>query len=203
MRWSVQEWPFVGERAIAAVASGGDGQSTDHRWTLYRSQWGGSDRVIARVLSASPVGATPDGEPAATNGPEADAQDGGEDRLDVLGSLSWRRTATARGRLADALDYLETAVVYVLGPPVSVWQPLWLGFPLAETTPDPAVGVLVRTRSVPDVRTRRRWLRRAKQLVSPAVTSGALSPEIARWLVIATLPQSDLVVPATLQNGPF
>ena len=202
MRWSVQEWPSVGERAIAAVASGSHGQ-TDHRWLLYRSQWGGSDRVVARVLSASRVGATPDGEPAATHRPEADAPDGGEDRLDVLGSLSWRRTGTARGRLADVLDYLETAVVYVLGPPVSVWQPLWLGFPLAETALDPAVGVLVRARSVADVRTRRRWLRRAKQLVSPAVTLGELSPEIARWLVIATLPQSDLVVPATLQNGPF
>lgn len=193
----------MGERAIAAVVSGADGQPPDPRWSLYRSQWGGSDRVIARVFSASPVDPASDVDTEGIHETGADALDGGEDRLDVLGSLSWRRTGTARGRLADAVDYLETAVVYVLGPSVSVWQPLWLGFPLAEATPDPAVGVLVRVRSVADVRSRRRWLRRAKRLVSPAVASGALSPEIARWLVITTLPESELAVPATLRNGPF
>lgn len=163
----------MGERALAAVRLG-DAEEGG-RWALYTSQWGGSAPVLGRVFAA----------PAGGSGPGQAA--GPRDRFAALASVSWRPAGTATGHPNEAVDFLGMSVVYVISPRVTVWQALWLGFPLAESAPDPTEGVLVRARSVAGIRTRRRRLRRAKRLLSPAVAAGALSPADARQLLVGAL----------------
>ncbi|ERG89804.1 MAG: hypothetical protein J07HX5_01976, partial [halophilic archaeon J07HX5] len=110
----------VGERAVAGVR-------VDGSWALYTAQWGGADRVVARVLAAGTAGRGAARESTV-----------GLDRLGVVASLAWRPAGTVTGALVEAVDYLETAAVYVIGSATTVWQPLWLGFPGAEPSPSPA-----------------------------------------------------------------
>lgn len=175
----------MGERALAAVRL--EDAEAGGRWALYTSQWGGSDPVLRRVFAA----------PAGGAGRAA----GRRDRLAALASVSWRPAGTATGRPAEAVDFLETSVVYVIAPRVTVWQALWLGLPLAESAPDPTDGVLIRARSIAGIRTRRRRLRRAKGLLSPAVAAGALSPAAARRLLVVSL--SPRVQAPSTRSGPF
>ena len=175
----------MGERAVAGVRADGS-------WVLYTAQWGGADRVIARVLAAGTAGRDPTRESAV-----------GPDRLGVLASLAWRPAETVTGALVEAVDYLETAAVYVIGSATTVWQPLWLGFPIAESSPSSADGVLTRVSSVVALRERRRALRRIKGLLGPAVAAGRLSPMIARWLAVGALPTGTVRYPTALETGSF
>ncbi|PSP16798.1 hypothetical protein BRC62_05515 [Halobacteriales archaeon QH_10_67_13] len=177
----------MGERALAAVRL--EDAEEGGRWALYTSQWGGSDPVLGRVFAA----------PAGGSGPGRAAEP--QDRLTALASVSWRPTGTVTGRLVEAVDFLGTSVVYVIAPRVTVWQALWFGFPLAESAPAPTDGVLVRARSIAGIRTRRRRLRQAKRLLSPAVAAGALPPADARRLLVGVL-HSRVRVPST-QSGPL
>lgn len=144
----------VGERALAACHSGSGVLS------LYRSQWAGSERMVARVFDT------------ASAAPLLDS------RWEYAGT-------TGLPTLLETLDYLSLDIVFLVsGRGVDVLVPVWLGIPTRDgTTPPPSVGVLVRVRSIAALRGLRGRSRRLKTILGRAVESGLLTPaEARRWL---------------------
>lgn len=143
----------VGNRALAAVRRGDE-------YELYRSQWGGSDAVLAGLF------------------------DSRTDPLAVLLGLDWTRQECCPGTaLAHRIDYHALDAVYLLSPAgVTVCQPVWLGLGW-PATPDPTAGVLVRVDSPAEHRALRRFVAFFRTLCREAVERDLLVTAQARALL--------------------
>lgn len=125
---------------------------TDGGADCYRAQWGGARERLTAVCSAAP-----------------------RDAYTALLGCRWHYEGTRSNPVADTVDYLRTAVVYLVGPgEVAAFLPVWFGFP-PKVTLDPSCGVLVRVRSLTDVRHLRRLVRRWKGYLHERLTAGDCS----------------------------
>jgi len=138
-------------------------QTATGGFDCYRAQWGGADEHVAAVFAAEPA----------------------ERLLD----LTWEFEGTAEPPLADAVDYLRDAAVYLLTPTDwVVYLPVWAGLP-PNFEPAPDAGLLVRVHSVADSRSLRGTVRREKGLLTDrlAAERGTVAEAIAElWGRLAT-----------------
>jgi hypothetical protein len=136
----------VAEPALAVLPG------TDGGDGCYRAQWGGARERLAAVCSAST-----------------------RDAYTALLGCRWQYEGPLSNPVADAVDYLRTAVVYLVGPgEVAAFLPVWVGFP-PRVALDSSCGVLVRVRSLTDVRHLRRLVRRCKEYLHGQLTAGTYS----------------------------
>jgi hypothetical protein len=140
----------VGNRALAVV-------STGETVCYYRSQWGGSDEMLARVFRS--------------NAPFTE-----------LDSAAWTflGAASTLGQV-HTIDYLTTDVVYLVTERgLGVLCPLWFGAGLSATAPAPDGGVLVPVRSLRAFRRCRHSHRLFKEHILGIVEEGDCSESDAR-----------------------
>jgi len=157
-RWSEPgEVSGVGERALAVCRD--DGHDVG-----YRSQWGGSDAVLARLFDAR------------------------SSRFGPLLDVDWTRERhRPAGHLPDDLDYLALDAVYVVSSAgVTAFQPVWLGLS-CRSTPAPTDGVLVRVESLTERRAVRAFARCLRGVLCDAVEGNLLTVARARLLLALAL----------------
>jgi hypothetical protein len=173
----------VGERALAVCPRVFDGRNPLDEVVLdcFGSQWAGGDECVDAVLS--------------TRGGCADPL------LDCRWEFLGEREPSA---LLRTLDYLSLEVVYLVRPGgVRVYLPVWLGIPTAGGNASESTdGVLVRVRSLAELRALRARIRELKGLFGVAVEEGRLSHSEARACLLATLSVGrDGEPPATCRFG--
>jgi len=149
----------VGERALAAC------RRSDGRYDLYASRWGGSDRLLCRLLAS-------------------------EDPFARLCAPEWSyRECVSFRTLVETLDYLAVEAVYVLSAAgVLVLRPLWFGLDGVGGPADPSLGALVHVDTVPTLRRMRVGFRTLKDTCRDAIESDSVSITDALRLFLFALP---------------
>lgn len=139
----------------------------DDAYDVYYSQWAGSDAVFSRL----------------------EAADGTDGLLSVLLDCDWRyRDRITGSTVADAIDYLAVAAVYVVTPAnVSTLLPLWLGLPLVGGPTDPGFGVLFALDSAAHRGPVRSGFRHLKTVLQEAIAAGVLTVADAIEVLIVSL----------------
>jgi len=141
----------VGERAVALLCLR-DGVF----W--YRSQWAGSEAVLADVFDA-------------------------ESPLSALAEADWTLLRRTDDSCLSRLDALTVDVVYLVSTAgVAVFCPLWFGLGYSRS-PRPDAGVFVPVDSRADLLACRVALRQVKGCVLDAIKEGHLAPARARGLL--------------------
>lgn len=135
----------------------------DRQCDLLTARWGGTDRALAAVLDGVPPSA-----------------------LDV--DWQFDRTVASFQTAVETLDYLQTEVLYHVGPTeTTVFLPVWLGLPLADVTAAATTGGLVAVRSLSDVQRCRRAMRRLKGTFADALLAGSLPAPAAPFVLCGAI----------------
>jgi len=143
----------MGERAVLVQRQESGG------WTVYRSQWGGTEWALSAVCA----GVAPSDLPV---------------------SWEYERSIDRFIRAVASLDYLGTELLYREGEGHGAFLALWFGLPVSGGECSQGSGAAVEVRSLQDARKLREDFREFKGWLADALESGNLPAAAAPFALL-------------------